>query len=280
MLSIFLFFKNTYNVFLNTLIRKFWYQAEKCYINFELMFLDEKFTMERCRMLVICSLFGLAGLTYYLSSSAPSAVPYVAMTIGGVLGWVMPGIITGMLHKNYVSKFDNQLLDALGMLASGLRSGLSLQQAMELVSNEMPTPMSQEFQLVLTEYNYGKTLDEAYQRLADRVPSLDLSIVIESILALRSTGANLVETFDIIVDTIRERKKVEGKIKSMTALGVIQGYILGSMPFVLMFVLSKLNPGYMDPFFSTTIGWVMFGMVILLVAVAGLMIRSIITIDV
>ena len=151
---------------------------------------------------------------------------------------------------------------------------------MNLVAQEMPKPISQEFQLAISEYNYGKTLEEAFERMAKRVPSVDLGITIEAILVLRSTGANLVETFDIIIDTVRERKKIEGKIKSMTALGVVQGVILGAMPFVLMKVLLLINPIYMEPMFSTTLGWILFGVVILLVGVGGLVIKSIVTIDV
>ncbi len=278
--AIFFFFKNTYNTLLNSFIRKFWFQAEKCFVNFELMFLDEQFHLARCKMLIMASVVGGASLVGFFCRSAPSVIPVVAIVIGAVVGWVLPGFFTSYLHKRYVDKFDVQLLDGLGMLSNGLRSGLSLQQAMGLVANEMPTPISQEFMLVLTEYNYGKTLDEAYERLAKRVPSVDLGITVEAILVLRSTGANLVETFDIIIDTVRERKKVEGKIKSLTAMGVLQGIILGSMPFILMWVLQKINPDYMQPFFSTTMGWVMFGLVIVLVTLGGLVIKSIITIDV
>ncbi len=278
--AIFFFFKNTYNTLLNAMIRGFWFQAEKCFINFELMFLDHQFSLERCRQLIVFSLAGCASLVWNMCRSAPSIIPIVAIGIGAVLGWVLPGIVTSFLHKRYVGKFDSQLLDGLGMMSNGLRSGLSLQQAMSMVSGEMPVPISQEFKLALSEYNYGKTLDEAFDRLAKRVPSVDLGITVESILVLRSTGANLVETFDIIIDTVRERKKIEGKIKSMTALGVIQGFILGAMPFVLMWLLDALNPEYMQPFFTTTIGWVMLGVVILLVAIGGLAIKSVVTIDV
>lgn len=277
----FFFLKNTYNTILSSIIRKFWFQAEKCYINFELMFMDEMFSLAKCRLLILGSMFCCAALLCYLSQAAPSPIiPVVTTAIGAVLGWVLPGIITTTLHKRYVDKFDRQLLDALGMLGNGLRSGLSLQHAMNLVAQEMPKPICQEFQLVISEYNYGKTLDEAYERMAKRVPSIDLGITIEAILVLRSTGANLVETFDIIIDTVRERKKIEGKIKSMTSMGVIQGWILGCIPFVLMKVLHTLNPDYMTPLFTTTPGWIMLGVVVLLVVVGGLVIKSIVTIDV
>lgn len=280
MAAIFFFFRITYNVVLNSFFRKFWYQAEKCYINFELMFLDERFPLARCRLLIVVSAIGSACLVGYACRSAPGMIPYVATGIGAIAGWILPAYVTGHLHKRYVAKFDSQFLDCLGMLGSGLRSGLSLQQSMELVAGEMPQPVSQEFNLVLSEYRYGKTIDEAFERLAKRVPSVDLGITVEAILILRSTGANLIETFDIIIDTVRERKKVEGKIQSLTAMGVLQGFILGAMPFVLMKVLSMINPVYMEPFFTTTMGYIMFGIVILLVGMGGLAIKAIVTIDI
>lgn len=280
MAAIYSFFRTTYNALLATFFRKFWYQAEKCYINFELMFLDEKFPLSRCRLLIVVSAVGSACLLGYASRTAPGMIVYVAAGIGAIAGWILPGYVTGYLHKRYVEKFDSQFLDALGMMGSGLRSGLSLQQSMELVASEMPQPISQEFNLVLSEFRYGKTIDEAFERLAKRVPSVDLGITVEAILILRSTGANLIDTFDIIIDTVRERKKVEGKIRSLTAMGVLQGFILGAMPFVLMKVLNMLNPTYMEPFFTTTIGWVLFGIVILLVGLGGLAIKAIVTIDI
>lgn len=279
-LAMFLFFRNIYGTALNSFFRMFWFQAEKCFINFELMFMDELFTMVRCRILIVASMVGLTALAGYICRDAPSFIPMAAMAVAGVLGWILPGIATSIMHNRYVSKFDSQLLDALGLLSSGLRSGLSLQQSMGMVAKEMMPPVSQEFKLVLSEYNYGKTLDEAFERLAKRVPSVDLGITVEAILILRSTGANLVETFEIIIDTVRERKKVEGKIKSMTSMGVFQGIILGSMPFILMKLLTMINPVYMNPLFGTTIGWVMIGVVIVLVVLAAFVIKAIVTIDV
>ncbi|WP_028582020.1 type II secretion system F family protein [Desulfogranum japonicum] len=279
-LAAFFFFRNTYDTLLNSFFRGFWYQAEKCFVNFELMFMDELFTMVRCRMLIIGSMIVCVAVVWYICSSAPSFVPLVAMLIAAIAGWILPGLITNFMHKRYVGKFDDQLLDALGLIASGLRSGLSLQQALGLVAKEMMAPASQEFKLLLSEYNYGKTMDEAFERMADRIPSMDFGITVEAVLVLRSTGGNLVETFEIIIDTVRERKKVEGKIKSITSLGVYQTILIGSMPFVLMWVLNCLNPVYMQPLYATTLGWVMIGITILLVILGSLLVKSIVSIKV
>ena len=276
----FLFFRNISDFFFNTFFRQFWYQAEKCYANFELMFLDESFTMAKCRSIVLVSMLVLGFFAYLLARSAPGAIPGIAATIGMIAGWLLPGIVTTMLHRRYVDQFDLQLLDGLRMMSSGLRSGLSLQQAIGLVAKEMASPVAQEFKLVLTEYNYGKTLEEAFERMAKKIPSVDLGITIEAILVLRSTGANLVETFEIIIDTVRERKKIEGKIKGMTAMGALQGYILGVMPFVLIWIISIVNPDYIQPMFSSKIGWVLLGVVIGLVILGMVVLQKIVKIDV
>ncbi len=278
--AVYFFFRNIYDSLLNSFFRGFWHQAEKCFVNFELMFLDELFTMMRCRMLIIGSMAVSMLVVWYVCRSAPSFVPSAAICIAAIAGWALPGMVTVVMHKRYVDRFDDQLLDALGLVASGLRSGLSLQQSLGLVAKEMMPPASQEFKLLLSEYNYGKTMDEAFERMTERVPSMDLGITVEAILVLRATGGNLVETFDIIIDTVRERKKVEGKIKSITALGVYQTVLIGAMPFVLMWVLNWLNPVYMQPLYVTSLGWVMIGISVLLVILGSLLVKSIVTIKV
>ncbi len=166
------------------------------------------------------------------------------------------------------------------MAASALRSGLSLPQALDLVTREMPAPIGQEFALALKEQRVGKTLEEALDAMADRLPSLDLALVVNAVLVLRETGGNLSETFDTIVHTISERDKVRGKIKTLTAQGVAQGIILTGMPFVLAWVLHLLNPDYMRPLFTTLAGWVLLFFMGLMLLVGGLMIRKIVSIDV
>ena len=275
------FFIGTSEFFVNSITKKFWFQAEKCYLNFELMFMDEKFNLARCRVLVLAATCLGMCLSAYIAWNAPQKILlYLLISGGGIVGWVLPGFVTSLMHKRYVNNFETQLLDGITMLGSSLRSGLSLLQAMEMVANEMPKPISQEFRLLISEYNYGITLDEGMERMAKRVPSEDLGIVMEAILILRSTGANLVETFEIIVHTIRERKKIEDKVKTMTSMGVSQAVILMSMPFVLMFVLHKLNPTYLTPLFSTTVGWIMLAIMVAMVTLGGLLIKNIVTIDV
>lgn len=236
--------------------------------------------LERCRWIVWGA--ALAGLllggllTWRL---AWPAMAFFALVLGW-LAWRLPRRLADWLNRRYVSHFEDQLVDALTMLASALRSGLSLPQAMDMVGREMPNPISQELMLVLSQQRLGRGMDEALEELAQRLDSEDLTLVVNSILVLRETGGNLAETFDTIVYTISERDKVRGKIKTLTAQGVAQGMILTAMPFVLGWVLYLINPDYMRPMFTTVLGWIMIGFMGLLLAIGGLMIRKIVNIDV
>lgn len=236
--------------------------------------------LAHCRLMVWGSaLAGLAlgaGLTWHL---AWPALAFFSLVLGYV-AWGLPRRLAAYLGRRYVGRFADQLVDALTMLASALRSGLSLPQSLDMVGREMPNPMSQELALVLKEQQMGRSLDEALEALATRVPSEDLGLVVNSVLILRETGGNLAETFDTIVYTISERDKVRGKIKTLTAQGVAQGMILTAMPFVLAWVLYLINPDYMRPLFTTALGWVMLGFMGLLLTIGGLMIRKIVSIDV
>jgi len=126
----------------------------------------------------------------------------------------------------------------------------------------------------------GKTLDDALSAMGDRLPSLDLAIVVNAVLILRETGGNLSETFDTIVYTITEREKVKDKIRTLTAQGKAQGVILISMPFVMAYLMNLVNPEYMEPLFTTLLGWLLLLFMCLMLLAGGLLIRKIITIDV
>jgi tight adherence protein B len=172
-------------------------------------------------------------------------------------GYFVPRLLVKFLRKRRVNKIDDQLVDALGLMANSLKAGLSLQQALELVVREMKPPISDEFGRVVKEIQLGTLMDDALRRFAERMPLDDLRLAVDSVLTLRETGGNLSETFQVIATTIVERKKVEGKIKSMTAQGMTQGVVMCLMPIVLMVLFTALDPNYMHTFFTTPLGWIM-----------------------
>ncbi|MCI5073198.1 type II secretion system F family protein [bacterium] len=194
--------------------------------------------------------------------------------------WKLPIFILDFMWKRHMSMFDRQLVDGLNLMSNSLKSGLNLQQALAVLVKEMPKPLSQEFALVLSQKKLGLSIDQALEKMLERLPSNDLSIAIHSILILRETGGDLSETFDIIAHTIRERRKVDGKIEGLTAQGKMQGIILFSMPFAFGAFLYITNPQYIQPLFTTTLGWMFLVFAMILQTIGYFWVKKVISIDV
>ena len=169
----------------------------------------------------------------------------------------LPTVVVHWLQARYLQKVDDQLVDSLRMMANALKAGLNLQQAIELVTREMPDPIAEVFGRVVREIGLGRLTDDALRRMAARVPLEDVRLFTDSVLTLRETGGNLSETFGVIAETVVERKKVQGRIKTLTTQGISQGVIICSMPVVMMLVFTFIDDHYLDPFFQTPLGWLM-----------------------
>ena len=200
--------------------------------------------------------------------------------IGLGTGYLIPLLVVKSKISSRIKAFDGQISDALVLISSSLRSGYSFMQAIELVSREMQPPISVEFFRVLREINLGVTTDEAMNHMAERVNSDDLDLVVTAVLIQRQVGGNLAEILDSISNTIRERVKIKGRIRTLTAQGRLSGLIIGLLPVVLVGVIYIINPDYISLLFTTTVGHFM-----LIGAVASeifgmLVIRKIVNINV
>lgn len=196
------------------------------------------------------------------------------------VGYNIPRIAVQWMWDRRTNKFEDQMLDALTFMSNGLKSGLSLVQSMDMVKEELPNPISEEMGLVLSEQRLGVPMEDALLNLEARIDTEDLQIMVTSINILRQSGGNLSETFDTISHTIRERKKVQGKIKSLTAQGVSQGVIIVIMPFVLGFILWVMDNSLIERLWTTALGWVMIFIMLMLQLFGAMMIKKIVTIDV
>jgi len=194
--------------------------------------------------------------------------------------WKLPGKIIHTLWKRRINRFVLQMVDGLSLMSNAMRSGLNVPQALQLVSDELPNPISQEFALVLSQNKLGVTFEDALSNLSKRMPHDDIEMFTTSINILKETGGNLAETFDSIAYTIRERIKVESKIAAMTAQGVLQGIIVVFMPFALGAVLYSIDPERIAPMFTTVIGWVLLTIMVTLQAIGGFMIWKIVRVRV
>ncbi len=196
------------------------------------------------------------------------------------MGYLGPWALVAWRRRKRLSAIDDQMVDALLMMANGLKAGLSLQQSLELVVREMKPPISDEFGRLVKEIHLGRLMDDALRRIAERVPLEDVKLVVESVLTLRETGGNLSDTFQVISQTVVERKKVEGKIKAITAQGMTQGILVCSMPVAMMLLFSAIDVRYMTPFFTTPLGWLMLLVVMALDGAGMWLMLTLVKVDV
>jgi tight adherence protein B len=204
---------------------------------------------------------------------------FVALGMG-VAGFLIPFVGIKKLRERRIRKFEEQLVDSLVQMSAAFRAGLTLAQATESISTEMPPPLAQEFGLFVKEIKLGVSQEEALQNMADRVGSEDLQLVVTSTNISRQLGGNMAEMYDIISSTIRERFRLEGRIRALTAQGKLQGWIVGSMPLALALILNYMRPDLMEPMLHSSFGYALIATVIIMEIIGIIMIRRIVNIDV
>ena len=200
--------------------------------------------------------------------------------IGGIVGFYAPRLWVRQLQARRLTAFNNQLGDTLILLANSLRSGYSLLQSMETVSRELAAPMSVEFTRVVREIGLGLTIEEALAHMLQRVNSEDLDLVITAINIQHEVGGNLAEILDTISHTIRERVRIKGQIRAMTAQQRFSGYVISVLPVLLGAVMLMINPGYVGRMFQEPCGIMMLLTGGMMIIVGYMIIRRITNIEV
>jgi tight adherence protein B len=173
--------------------------------------------------------------------------------MGGIglasLALVMPRVWLKRKKEKRIATFQEQLPDVLNLIVGSLRAGYGLIQAMKLVAQEMPSPSREEYERVSNELSLGISLHNALGHLVERMESEDLALVVTAINIQHEVGGNLGNILDTISDTIRERVRVQGEIRTMTSMQRMTGYMLAAMPFFVAAILMVLNPGYIMQLF-------------------------------
>lgn len=177
--------------------------------------------------------------------------------LGGVVGFYVPRLYLRRMQSQRLTAFNNQLGDMLILLSNSLRSGYSLLQSVETVSKDMPAPMSVEFTRVVREIGLGLTIEEALAHLLQRIHSEDLDMVVTAINIQHEVGGNLSEILDTIAETIRERVRIKGQIRALTAQQRLSGNVVAAIPLVLGVFLFIFNPTYIERMFKETCGIIM-----------------------
>ena len=252
-------------------------QREEILKLLDLMFVEA--SHKKVTTILLLLSFGLGALAFL--ALWPNVVAGIIFGILFVImGWSVPKLVMTALYEKRCNRFVNQMVDGMTIMANGVSSGLSVTQSMERVTDNMSNPIKQEFNLVLSQIRIGMSIEEALIELSERIPRPDVQMFVNSINILKETGGNLGETFSTINNTIRERQKIEKKIQALTAQGIAQGVIITLVPFFLLLVLFAIQPQYIMPMFTTTLGVILLLVMLILQAIGGFAIKKIITIKV
>lgn len=211
----------------------------------------------------------------------------IAWLVGLGLGFWLPNFWLGRRKSKRLKAFNGSLADTITLLANSLRAGSSFLQSIELVVRETQPPISTEFGRVIREINLGLPLEDALANLQRRVRSDDLDLMTTAIQIQHSVGGNLAEILDTIAFTIRERVRIKGEIRVLTAQGRLSGYVVGFLPIALVLFLSVVAPTFMQPMFQQPpslmglpLGMFILGAGGVMMAIGFMLIRRIVDIEV
>jgi tight adherence protein B len=200
--------------------------------------------------------------------------------LAAALGFFAPALGVGLYRRRRLRRFEVQLTEALQQMANALKAGLAFHQAVEQVARDALPPLSQEFGLYLKEVKLGVPADEALSAMAARVGSDDLELVAASTNLARQMGGNLAGMFETIAGTVRERFRLEARIRALTSQGKLQGIIVAALPVFVAAFLDWYRPDLMQPLFQTAYGYALIGAIVLLETTGFVLIRRIVTIEV
>lgn len=178
----------------------------------------------------------------------------LGLVIGLALGLISPPIIIKNMSIQRRNKFENQLVDALMLLVGSLKAGMSLNQAFEVLVEEMPAPIGHEFGLLVKENKMGVDLGDCLAHLRQRMPVEDLELITTAIGIVRDTGGDLTEVLENLVFTIREKKKLSDRVRSLTVQGRLQGYIMMVLPIAFSIFIYFVNPHNFEIMLSDKLG--------------------------
>ena len=203
----------------------------------------------------------------------------VALVFVSIILFAPPVILRAMKEKRS-DKFIAQLPDSLSAMSSSMSSGMNLIKSMQQVVKNQPEPIAQEFAQVLIENRVGHDLNASLDDLADRIGRPEIILMNSAIRISRAVGGNLAFTLNILSDILRQKSKVEGKVRALTAMGKAQGRMAAAFPVLMGYMFFKLEPEAMSLLFTSKLGWIWLAIMGGMAMAGGFFIKKVVTIDI
>lgn len=214
-------------------------------------------------------------LLLWLTTDNPLLVVIAIVVIA-----IFPNKFYAWLKQRRIDKIQQQLPDGLMMVSGSMRAGLGFTAALESLARDTDPPLAQEFALVLREQRMGVKLEDALLHFNDRVPVQDVTLFVSAVNISREVGGNLAESLTSLASTLRRRLIMEGKVKSLTAQGRLQGIVMALMPVGLLTFLTLSYPDTMHDLYHTPLGWGIIAVAVVMEYLGYRMSLKIVTIDI
>jgi tight adherence protein B len=235
---------------------------------------DLKLRVSEYALIVAAVMAGTFLLVYLINHT------FIIALLCGILAYFVPGLYIKYRQRKRFRALNNQLGDTILLLSNALKAGYSFAQAMATIAKSAPVPMCDEFNRAVREMNLGITVDDALDHMNQRIASDDFDLMTTAVQIHRVVGGNLAEILDTIAFTIRERIRIQGEIRTLTAQARASGYIITALPFALTGILTVISPTYIVPMFQEPLGWVMLAIALFMMFVGYSIIRRISAIEV
>jgi tight adherence protein B len=223
---------------------------------------------------LVCFLIGFAGGWVMLPAARWAAAVAGLAVAGG------PFLYVYMKRKSRLRRFEEIFPDALEFVSRSMRAGHAFSVSLEMIHREFQEPVAGEFRRTFEEHNLGLPIEIALQKLANRVPSLDVHFFVSAVLLQKRTGGNLAEILDKLAYVIRERFKLRGRIRAVSAHGKMTATALSCIPIGVAILMFYTNPDYVKFFFTDDTGNIMLGVAVLLQILGYLIMKKIVNIEV
>lgn len=227
-------------------------------------------------LIVLSVGLGLIGL---LTPALIGRPPVLGLAIGVALA-AAPWLRVSMLRARRVARFELQFPEALDLMGRAMRAGHALPTAVKMAGDELPEPLARDFRVLFDEMNYGVPINDALARMAERVPLADVGYFVVAVMIQRESGGNLAELLDKIASIVRERLKLMGQVRTLSAEGRLSAIILTALPFCVGFVVNLVNPKFMQVLWTDPMGLRMVGVALFMMVAGILWMRRIIRIRV
>ena len=229
------------------------------------------------KLWLVCLCLSTLGFIVVWPNVLMSVIAFAGLAIG--FWWLVRELLKSLWEK-HCSSVVNDLVEALTIMCNSIKVGLSLGQAIDRVIKGYPGALSKEFRLVLNKMELGQNLEESLEEMAKRVKKTEIDMLVSTVNILKETGGNLAETFFVMAETIRERQKMEKKIKALTAQGMMQAKIMACLPFGLVGLFFVMDRNHVMPLFTQPLGWLALLAMTVLVIVGWFLMKKMVEIKV